>query len=579
MAKYQIAADVRRRRSRILLGFLLGGMLIATLVAFVSGNNERVRQMWATASVQGDRSAEIHESIDYHFSSKRHGIYRDIPGLALDAPVTVSSDAPSDVLHQMISVNSTRLRIGDPTKKVSGNHRYDIGYRLPLVMSGDELLWNGVGPGWEVPIEHAHIEVVAPWEWSGAECQRGVAPPNDGCTVTQPEPGHLVVTANGLDKHEGILVSAHRGNALASAPSLPEVAPPPPPDDRLDSPFALLGAVLVAALLGMAVTSRVARRAGRDMVGGDLTPTNTAFSSLPAGSPGVTELDDDQLAAMTTTEFAPPPGLLPWQGGLILDEHVAPDHKTAWLLGAAIDGEVIIEQRDDVITIRVGEAHASPAGTLLAQGFDNRQELTLDKYDKAFATMWHMLDGTFNAWGKASNLWDPASDRRRSIFQALGFVAFLLGGALLIGGSRMAARQSPSWIALAAIGALAAGAGLAALARGWELRRRTPVGTGLRLRVESFRRFVAESEASHVEEAARRGVLRQYTAWAVAVGEAKHWAEACASATNVPDMDGLHFASLGPVLSSSTARTSTAPSSSSGGGGGGGFGGGGGGSW
>jgi uncharacterized membrane protein len=142
----------------------------------------------------------------------------------------------------------------------------------------------------------------------------------------------------------------------------------------------------------------------------------------------------------------------------------------------------------------------------------------------------------------------------------------------------MAGRWGTGWLALAVIGALLAGGGLASVLCSWELRVRTVKGSGLWLRVESFRRFLHESEASHAEDAARRGVLREYTAWAVAVGEIDHWKHAVQSATTIPqNTAGLGYVFLAASLASSTSHTSTAPSSSGGGGGGGGMGGGGGG--
>ena len=108
------------------------------------------------------------------------------------------------------------------------------------------------------------------------------------------------------------------------------------------------------------------------------------------------------------------------------------------------------------------------------------------------------------------------------------------------------------------------------------------VKSGLWIPVESFRRFLAQSEGHHAEEAARRGVLREYTAWAVAVGEVDRWSRAVgAVGSAVADTDSLRYASLASSLSSATSSTSVAPSSSGGGGGGvgGGGGGGGGGSW
>ncbi len=136
------------------------------------------------------------------------------------------------------------------------------------------------------------------------------------------------------------------------------------------------------------------------------------------------------------------------------------------------------------------------------------------------------------------------------------------------------------------LGGLLGGAALAVLIRAWELRVRTAAGSGLWLRVESFRRFLAGSEAYHAEEAARRGVLREYTAWALALGEIDRWRLAVMSSPNIPyDTPGLGYVWLGSSIIASTSAAATAPSSSGGGGGfgggsvGGGAGGGGGGSW
>ena len=126
-------------------------------------------------------------------------------------------------------------------------------------------------------------------------------------------------------------------------------------------------------------------------------------------------------------------------------------------------------------------------------------------------------------------------------------------------------------------GSLLGGGGFAALVRGWELRVRTPFGSGLWLRVESFRRFLHQSETFHAEEAAERGVLREYTAWAVALDEIDRWERAVAGSTTIPQDAGLGYVHMAPMLFASTASASTAPSSSGGGGGGGGSVGGGGG--
>ena len=69
-------------------------------------------------------------------------------------------------------------------------------------------------------------------------------------------------------------------------------------------------------------------------------------------------------------------------------------------------------------------------------------------------------------------------------------------------------------------------------------------------------------------------MLREYTAWAVAVGEIDRWQRAVSAASIAPETAGLSYAYMAPLLLASTTSAATAPSSSGEGFGGGGFGGG-----
>jgi Predicted membrane protein (DUF2207) len=116
-----------------------------------------------------------------------------------------------------------------------------------------------------------------------------------------------------------------------------------------------------------------------------------------------------------------------------------------------------------------------------------------------------------------------------------------------------------------AAAAFLAGVGMAALVRGWELRVRTPAGTALWLRVESFRRYLAQAGAQHADEAASRGVLQEYTAWAVAFGEENRWAEAAASsAAGAADPDLLRYPVIAAALPYATSAGSNEPASTKG---------------
>ena len=403
------------------------------------------------------------------------------------------------------------------------------------------------------------------------------------CTITQTEPGHLVVDVGSLDAEEGITVAATPGAALAAAPAL---SPRPAPS----RPATASGSSHRGCSPWPAACSAHCRRRG-SCAGRVASVSAPAVPPTPRWAGDSTSerlVDSDELASMATIEFAPPDGLSPAQGGVLLAEVVEPRHKVAWLVTEAVDGAISLDQEDGhrvrMRRLAFGDPEAVP---VLDTMFNGHDELVLGKYDRHFATGWSLVGSGLQRWMGSSGLWDPAGDQRRTSVRILGVVVGVVGAAATVLSAVMAARHGSGWLVGVAIGALLAGIGWAGAIRAWELRVRTPLGSGLWLRTESFRRFLAQSEGYHAEQAAARGVLREYTVWAVAVGEVDRWTRAMSAAGNIPDQSALGYAYLYPLLLSSTSSASTAPSSSGGGGGGGSFGGsvggggggGGGGSW
>jgi uncharacterized membrane protein len=143
--------------------------------------------------------------------------------------------------------------------------------------------------------------------------------------------------------------------------------------------------------------------------------------------------------------------------------------------------------------------------------------------------------------------------------------------------------------------ALAVGFALPAIVAGAAYRGLLPVrsaaGSAMALRTESFRRFLEASEGKHVDWAWQHGLLRDYSAWAVALGAADAWGRAVASSAVPPTAamssttPMLLYANAGLWNASRTAPQSSGSSSSGFGGGfsggsvGGGGGGGSSGSW
>jgi Predicted membrane protein (DUF2207) len=574
----------RRRVDAILLAvavLVVGG---AAAVGAALGDGERITAMWVGAEIGGDGDARIVEAIDWDFGpTAHHGIFRDVPGLRPDAAVSVSSaTAPADVALSGSSLQ-TRIRIGDPDRTIRGRHRYTIAYPLGGVAPGGRLAWDAVGTSWPVPVAEVEIHAVAPFQLQDARCLQGATGADTPCGVGQPEPGHLVARADALSAAEGVTLYATAGRRLAATPALP--APPSGAPDDPGTGVLLPGLLATAvALAGAAPVSRLVRLAGRERVA-----AGGSADAAWGGTGGEVRIDADKLASLATIEFVPPSELTPAQGGVVLAEAVHRQHQVAWLIGAAIDGYVELEGHgSDLTLVRLPRRDGSTAYTL-DTAFAGRERLPLGSYDEPFARAWVAVGGELAAWQRSCGLWDPAGEQRRIMVRVVGGVVALAGLVVAGAGGAAANRWGAAWLALVAFGALLAGAGVAAAVRAWELRVRTAAGSGLWLRVESFRRFLAASEAHHAEEAAKRGVMREYTAWAVAVGEIDRWSRVVAASGAARDPEAVRYATIAPSLDTATSRTCTEPSSSGddGGGGGGGnggsvgggAGGGGGGSW
>src|SRR3954452_12693239 len=488
-----------RRRRRIDAGLLLLIGVVVAIVTFVvawQSSDERVSRLWVGARIGEDGSAQIVEVVDYDFGANdRHGILRDVPGLRTSAPVQVHSvDAPDDVT--VTTTGTPRIRIGNPARTVTGQHRYVLTYTLDGVAPAGELAWDPVGTGWEVPIEEAEVHVTAPTALDGGRCVVGAVGATDACAVRQTGPGQLAARADALDAGEGVTVYATAGAPLDRTSALP--APPAaPPTSGLDPlvPGALAGAV---ALLGAAVGSRLIRRAGRERV-----PAVGIPVTAPPGEEA--RIDLEKLAGYAAPSPSLPETLSPAQGGVLLTGGVLDQHKAAWLIGEAVAGSIDLEsgegrrgQEVTMVRLHPGDADARP---LLDLAFRGRERLTLGGYDTGFATAWNALGQDLAAWRRTCGLWDPDADRRMRRVQIFGILAALAGLAVALLGGYLSARQSGLPLVLAGVGGALAGGGAAAAIRGWELRVLTPDGSAAWLRVESLRQFLAQAPRTAVDEA------------------------------------------------------------------------------
>ena len=127
----------RRRLDRILLvlGAVVGGGIVA--IGGAVGDAERIPQMWVGAELSAEGGTQVAEVIDYDFGLiPKHGIFRTIPGLALNSVVTVESATAPDDIAAFTPVfidgeQGMEVKVGDPNTTITGRHRYLLDYELP----------------------------------------------------------------------------------------------------------------------------------------------------------------------------------------------------------------------------------------------------------------------------------------------------------------------------------------------------------------------------------------------------------------------------------------------------------------
>jgi uncharacterized membrane protein YgcG len=563
----------------------LSGLALAGLVGGERQTEERFEAKQVTVTPAGDDGVTIREVVDQDFGTHdRHGYQRIIPndfGEPTDVRAS-SPDAPADVSVEQVG-GATRIRVGDPDVTVSGQHRYVLTYTLPDARISSGMLALDI-IGTEETVATGRFEVVVTGlQLDGARCHVGAFGAVGGCTLA-PDGGVYRAEISPLEPGQGITI----GGAITGRTDPVAVPKPDLPPRRGGNRAQLALAMLVVGVASVAAVYLVARRRGRNEVfaGG---PADAAYGPAPApGSPftppgpaapaEVRLVADEQMDELATTEFAPPDGIEPWQGTVLLRERIDNESIGAWFSGlAARDVITLTRGSHGDLTLGVGKKFESATPEdrdVMSTLFGRRQLIGLGTYDKGFANAWRKVRAEQKDAIARSGWWkrhSPASGVRVSVPWPLLFLAFDVLLFAVIGGWLSTALGGIDTPPAAFLFALVV-PGLAAFALYRSLLPvRSAPGSALALRAESFRRFLKASEGRHVEWAWKHGLLREYSAWAVALGAADAWQQAM-ERSSVPPAE----LSTGPLLVYSTGQswssTHTPPSSSSsGGGGGGGF--------
>ena len=526
----------------------------------------------------------VSESIDLTFSGMNRGILRSIPrkyqnrDMLMKVHEVFRDDRPEEFTTYNDSSGNRIIKIGDPEKYITGNHRYVIKYELQrsVVMKFDgydEWYWDINGVGWRQPFEKIRGELVVEEGIMLAEpksaCYTGRQGSTDNdCIITATNTGYTFETTRRLNA----------GETLTVATGLQPVFQPYTFNDYIkDNWYRYIGIFPGIALAIWAFS--VWRKHGRDYAGkGTIVP-----------------------------QYEPPKGLAPSEVGLLADYQVQPRDISAALIDLAIRKYLVIhddsKKRLGIFKSRqfaLELINADFSGlkpfesALLKAIFPSQQageKIEIKKLKRHHMAMQiqMIIKDLHQSLEKEYGLIEPTGKKWMAIFFVLAVVIYFpimflgqtpFGPGAIIGG----VIASISLIVFAILMPRRSHAGVAAYehVKGLELYMKTAEADRLNM--------MQSVESPYAQPSKTYDLFEKLLPYAVALGVEKSWAKQFDGVfSETPDWyrgggaTNLHAAALATGLTSGLSSMNQAFSASSGssGGGsaGGGGGGGGGGGW
>ena len=535
-----------------------------------------------------DGVMQVTEYVDINFGRNQMRGYLRYVRTDFGFPVDIMAE--SETMPSNLSTDFDgdyfEMRVGDPDVTANGQHRFVLSYVLPFALLDEWWLnYSLIDPD-EDPITYRFHVILDGFRLDDSLCSVGGWGEEGGCELVDTPFGQEVLLEP-LEATAGLNIS---GMSQLTGVRMGDREFPLPEPGVPSSQGVLAVLVALALLVGAGLAVRRNIRRGKNIVGAP----DAAGAAIPVAGGPTARVSDTELFNMATVEFAAPQGIRPWEGNVIIHEHPGSDLQSNWVSSMIGQGVLSIEKDGQAVDISLlvsrddlGDVDRRLVDLLLPGNAESRR--VYKKYTETFAETWKEIRSELvqeldnkGWWTHQLRTWH----RRMSVKGAwVWSVSF--GALLYVVDSNLSNHLVPNFITDSAVGILivsaAIGLALGELVTKGRVASRTAAGSAAYLQTESFRRFLAQSEGRHVEEAHRRGVLREYSAWAVVLGEATAWRKAAESLDDVAiasEVD-LTQSSLGyiTVLSAATEPPSSSGSSGSSGGGGGGGGGGGSGGW
>ncbi|CAM5791923.1 DUF2207 domain-containing protein [Cellulomonas persica] len=540
-------------RAATTLALAAGAVVASGLAATAAPDQTSGREItrYDVAAVLGaDGVATVAIEFDFDFGDDPgHGPYLTLPtrqryddthDRAFEySAVSVSSStgAPAQ-LHREEDGDALILRIGDEdVDDVSGVQTYQLTYRVDGLVnpaneqhSGDELYWNVIGTGWEIPLGDLTATVTGPADVEGAVCFAGPQGSTSPCSSADAVGDTATFTQDLLGQGEPFTTVT--GWPAGTFPGVEPIVVERPDPAAVWNPVSPLGGV--AALMaagGAALAIRRVRRTGRDRAYLGLTPGLRPVSGQDTGS-GYRD-----KRAPVAVQFTPPANVRPGELGTLVDEKADPVDVTATLIDLAVRGYLRIEEvpRADakkkpkdwtLVALREPDAGLLEYEALLMDEiFTGRPRVTLSDLKTTFASsMTKVQDRLYDQVTR--NHWFRANPKSvRGSWLATGIVLIVVAGialfvSLAVGDSELSTNVPGLGLIPIAIGAV----GVVVLICARHAPARTEEGTAVLAQSLGFRTYLTTAEAEQIRFEEGEDVFSRYLPYAIVFGVAERWA-------------------------------------------------------
>ncbi|SDB95620.1 Predicted membrane protein [Raineyella antarctica] len=477
--------------------------------------------------------------------------------------VTSPTGAPAKVTVEK-AASTYGVRIGDPNRTVKGTQRYVLTYDLSGVVNpnatggaGDEVNWNVIGTGWEVPMQDVTVTIEGPAAVTGTACYAGDPQSGAPCTATASEGNRAVFSQAGLGAGQGLTVVGQWpvGTFVGAEPVY--VARHTAGDYLRPTAGAFGVGLGSLAVLG-ALALLAFRRFGRDQAYVGLTP-----GLMPA--PGQQTSIGPRRRTPVAVRFTPPEGVTAGEIGVLVDGRAGTNDVVAGIVDLAVRGYLRIDEtapplsEDDNTLKKALAGMKGSAGTYTdwrlvrlqadrtvlprhLQVLDEKlfrkkpDPLLRDDLQQAIAGIMMssksalLKDMVARGWYRRN----PAVQQGIWLLAGVGLIALgvLLGIALGLG---------LGW-GLAGIGPIVAG--IAVFVAAFFVSSRTAEGSAVLAQAEGFKEYLLTAEADQIRVEEDQDVFSRYLPWAIAFGAESHWVgvfrEIAASGRPVPEPYWYH---------------------------------------